>query len=83
MTAGPQFLGHTVFNHLLGEMKASVVSVALLAEPVGATLLGVLVYQERPGAQVVAGAIVVLVGVAITVLAESSERPEVLASGEG
>jgi drug/metabolite transporter (DMT)-like permease len=83
MTAGPQFLGHTVFNHLLGEMKASVVSVALLAEPVGATLLGVLVYQERPGAQVVAGAIVVLVGVAITVLAESSSRPEVLASGEG
>ena len=83
MTAGPQFLGLTVFNHLLGEMKASVVSVALLAEPVGATLLGVLVYQERPGAQVVAGAIVVLVGVAITVLAESSARPEVLASGEG
>ena len=83
MTAGPQFLGHTVFNHLLGEMKASVVSVALLAEPVGATLLGVLIYQERPGAQVVAGAIVVLVGVAVTVLAESSERPEVLASGEG
>ena len=83
MTAGPQFLGHTVFNHLLGEMKASVVSVALLAEPVGATLLGVLIYQERPGAQVVAGAIIVLVGVAVTVLAESSERPEVLASGEG
>jgi len=83
MTAGPQFLGHTVFNHLLGEMKASVVSVALLAEPVGATLLGVLIYQERPGAKVVAGAIIVLVGVAVTVLAESSERPEVLASGEG
>jgi len=83
MTAGPQFLGHTVFNHLLGEMKASVVSVALLAEPVGATLLGLLIYHERPGAQVVAGAIVVLAGVAITVLAESSSRPEVLASGEG
>jgi hypothetical protein len=53
MTAGPQFLGHTVFNHLLGEVKASVVSVALLAEPVGATLLGLLVFHERPGPQVV------------------------------
>jgi drug/metabolite transporter (DMT)-like permease len=83
MTAGPQFLGHTVFNHLLGEVKASVVSVALLAEPVGATLLGLLIYHERPGPQVVVGAIVVLAGVAVTVLAESSSRPEVLASGEG
>ena len=83
MTAGPQFLGHTVFNHLLGEVKASVVSVALLAEPVGATLLGLLIYHERPGPQVVLGAIVVLAGVAVTVLAESSSRPEVLASGEG
>jgi drug/metabolite transporter (DMT)-like permease len=83
MTAGPQFLGHTVFNHLLGEVKASVVSVALLAEPVGATLLGLAIYHERPGAEVVLGAIVVLAGVAVTVLAESSGRPEVLASGEG
>jgi len=83
MTAGPQFLGHTVFNHLLGEVKASVVSVALLAEPVGATLLGMVVYQERPGPQVVVGAAVVLAGVAVTVLAEATARPEVLASGEG
>jgi drug/metabolite transporter (DMT)-like permease len=83
MTAGPQFLGHTVFNHLLGELKASVVSVALLAEPIGATVLGLLIYHERPGAQVVVGAIVVLAGVAVTVLAESSARPEVLVTGEG
>jgi drug/metabolite transporter (DMT)-like permease len=83
MTAGPQFLGHTVFNHLLGEVKASVVSVALLAEPVGATLLGLLVFHERPGPQVVVGAAVVLAGVAVTVFAESTARPEVLASGEG
>jgi drug/metabolite transporter (DMT)-like permease len=83
MTAGPQFLGHTVFNHLLGEVKASVVSVALLAEPIGATLLGLLVFHERPGPQVVAGAAVVLAGVAVTVFAESSARPEMLTSGEG
>src|SRR4029077_3798068 len=83
MTAGPQFLGHTVFNNLLGEVKASVVSVALLAEPVGARLLGLLVFHERPGPQVVAGAAVVLAGVAVTVFAESSARPEVLTSGEG
>ena len=64
MTAGPQFLGHTVFNHLLGEVKASVVSVALLAEPVGVhAASALLVFHERPGPQVVAGAAVVLAGV--------------------
>jgi drug/metabolite transporter (DMT)-like permease len=83
MTVGPQFLGHTVFNHLLGELKASVVSVALLAEPVGATLLAFLVFGERPGPLVMTGAAIVLAGVAVTVLAEASRRPEVLASPEG
>jgi drug/metabolite transporter (DMT)-like permease len=82
MTVGPQFLGHTVFNHLLGELKASVISVALLAEPVGATLLAFLVFGERPGPQIVVGAVIVLAGVAITVLAEAGRRPEVLASRE-
>jgi drug/metabolite transporter (DMT)-like permease len=82
MTVGPQFLGHTVFNHLLGEVKASVISVALLAEPVGATLLAFLMFGERPGPQIVVGAAIVLAGVAITVLAEAGRRPEVLASRE-
>ncbi len=82
MTAGPQFLGHTVINHLLGELKASIVSVALLAEAVGATVLAYLVFGERPGPQVVVGGAIVLAGVAVTVLAESDHRPEVLAMPE-
>jgi drug/metabolite transporter (DMT)-like permease len=82
MTIGPQFLGHTVINHLLGELKASIVSVALLAEAVGATILAYLIFGERPGAQVVLGGALVLAGVAITVLAESAQRPEILAMPE-
>ena len=64
MTIGPQFLGHTVINHLLGELKASVVSVALLAEAVGATILAYLIFGERPGIQVILGGALVLAGVA-------------------
>src|SRR5439155_1466350 len=30
ITAGPQFLGHTTFNYLLGHVRASVIAVALL-----------------------------------------------------
>jgi drug/metabolite transporter (DMT)-like permease len=79
MTAGPQFLGHTVFNFLLGELRASVVSVALLAEPIGATLLAFVVFGEQPGLQVVVGGAIVLAGVAVTVMAEAGRRPDVLA----
>ena len=82
MTIGPQFLGHTVINHLLGELKASIVSVALLAEAVGATILAFLVYGERPGPQVIVGGAIVLAGVAVTVLAEADRRPEILAMPE-
>jgi len=82
MTIGPQFLGHTVINHLLGELKASIVSVALLAEAVGATILAYLIFGERPGIQVVLGGALVLAGVAVTVLAESAQRPEILAMPE-
>jgi drug/metabolite transporter (DMT)-like permease len=82
MTAGPQFLGHTVFNHLLEHLRASVVSVALLAEPIGATLLAYLIFGERAGPQVVVGGAIVLVGVAVTVMAEAAARPEVLAMPE-
>src|SRR5215212_5271121 len=71
MTIGPQFLGHTVINHLLGELRASIVSVALLAEAVGATILAYIAFGERPGILVVVGGAVVLAGVAITVLAEA------------
>jgi drug/metabolite transporter (DMT)-like permease len=56
--------------------------VALLAEAVGATILAYLIFGERPGAQVVLGGALVLAGVAITVLAESAQRPEILAMPE-
>jgi drug/metabolite transporter (DMT)-like permease len=78
MTIGPQFLGHTVINHLLGELKASIVSVALLAEAVGATVLAFAVFGERPGLQVVVGGAIVLAGVTVTILAEAADRPDVV-----
>ena len=49
ITAGPQFLGHTTFNYLLEHVRASVVAIALLAEPVGATILAYLILGEVPG----------------------------------
>jgi drug/metabolite transporter (DMT)-like permease len=77
MTLGPQFLGHTTFNLLLGHVRATVVAVALLAEPVGATLLAWVILAERPPASAVVGGAIVLAGVYLAIRAESRLAPEV------
>ncbi len=71
ITVGPQFLGHTTFNYLLGHVRASIVAVALLAEPVGATILAWAILGEPPGVATVIGGAVVLVGVYLAIAAES------------
>ena len=59
----PQFLGHTSFNWALGFLSAAFVSLAALSEPVGATILAVLIFQEFPGPLVIAGSLFILTGV--------------------
>lgn len=71
MTAGPQLLGHTVFNYLLGSVRATVVAVALVLEPVMATALAFVILGERPGVVTVVGGAVVLVGVYLAIVAET------------
>jgi drug/metabolite transporter (DMT)-like permease len=71
ITIGPQFLGHTTFNYLLGHVRASIVAVALLAEPVGATILAWVILGEAPGVATVVGGAVVLVGVYMAIAAET------------
>ena len=63
VVAGPQMLGHTVFNSLLATVNASVVAVALLMEPVIATLLAWWLFDELPGPAFWVGAPMVLAGV--------------------
>jgi drug/metabolite transporter (DMT)-like permease len=68
IVVGPQLLGHTVFNALLSTVSATVVSIVVLAEPVGAGLLAWLVLAELPPALFYLGAPLVLLGlVAATV----------------
>lgn len=64
LIVGPQLLGHTVFNALLSTVTATVVSIVVLAEPVGATLLAWFVLGELPSALYWIGAPIVLAGVA-------------------
>ncbi|QAU11741.1 DMT family transporter [Halorubrum sp. BOL3-1] len=66
MAAGPGLLGHTVLNWALAHLESSVVSVSLLGEPVGATLLAFVLLSETPMSTTVAGGCVVLLGIYVT-----------------
>lgn len=59
----PQLFGHSVFNWALKYLPASLVSVALLGEPVGSTILAYFIFQEHPGWVKIAGAMSILAGI--------------------
>jgi drug/metabolite transporter (DMT)-like permease len=59
----PQLIGHTSFNWSLRYLSAAYVSISLLGEPVGSTILAYLFLQETPTALKVFGAILILIGI--------------------
>jgi drug/metabolite transporter (DMT)-like permease len=62
----PQLLGHTSFNWALGYLNAAFVSVALLGEPVGTSILSYLLLKETPTVLEAVGGVLILVGIYIT-----------------
>ena len=59
----PQLVGHSSLNWSLGYLPATLVATAVMAEPVGATLLAWVVLDETPPVATVAGGALVLSGV--------------------
>ncbi|MFQ3318727.1 MAG: drug/metabolite transporter (DMT)-like permease [Natronomonas sp.] len=66
LAVGPGLFGHTVVNWALEHVESSIVSVSLLGEPVGATVLALLLLAEVPGLTTVLGGVVVLSGIYLT-----------------
>ena len=60
-----------MINWALEHVESSVVSVSLLGEPVGATILALLLLSETPGSATVAGGLVVLAGIYVTAAARA------------
>lgn len=61
----PQLVGHQGFAYALKWVPASTVAAVTLLEPVGATLLAAAVLAEVPGPAAIAGAALVLGGIAL------------------
>jgi drug/metabolite transporter (DMT)-like permease len=62
----PMILGHTLFNWALRYIEAPVVSVSLLGEPIGASLLALFILCETPPITTVMGGALTLLGIYIT-----------------
>lgn len=78
ITAGPQLLGHSLFNRVLRRASATVVSLAMLLEVPGAALIAALWLGEVPQPVAIPAVILLLAGVALVV--RSRGRQEATAS---
>lgn len=68
LALGPMLLGHTGMNWALRYMPAYVVNLVVLGEPIGATLLGMILpgIREIPPISTLIGGVVILAGVILT-----------------
>lgn len=61
----PQLLGHTVLNYLLAKVRPVFITLAVLGEPVGATLWAFLFFRETPSVLAFIGGALVIIALAI------------------
>ncbi|HEV2642366.1 MAG TPA: DMT family transporter [Candidatus Elarobacter sp.] len=73
LAVGPMLIGHTGMNWALEHLPAYVVNLTMLGEPVGATLLGMVLpgIHEIPRWTTLAGGAVVLAGAVLTAAAQA------------
>lgn len=67
----PQLLGHSSFNWALRYLSAAYVSITLLGEPIGTTILAYFLLGETPSGLKIIGAILILLGIYIASQNES------------
>jgi drug/metabolite transporter (DMT)-like permease len=71
----PTVFGHMIFNWLLQYVKPTTISISVLAEPVGSSLLGMMIFKEMVTSfQYVGGAFIIL-GLLIYMRTEYSDKP--------
>ncbi len=72
----PQLIGHSTFNWALGYLSAAYVSITLLGEPIGSTILAYFILHEKPTLIKLMGGALILVGIYIASRAEAGKVPE-------
>ncbi len=85
LAIGPQLLGHTAFNWAIKYVSPTLVTVAILGEPIGSALLAYLLLQQAIQPLQLLGGAVLLGGIAVATLGERRATPRAaeLAEAEG
>lgn len=63
LAAVPTLIGHSALNMVVARLGAATVATAVLGEPVGASILALVLFRELPGALHWAGAAMILAGI--------------------
>ncbi|MCK4844305.1 MAG: DMT family transporter [Candidatus Heimdallarchaeota archaeon] len=72
MAIGPSLIGHATYNYSLRRLPAYFVGTVIVAEPVGATILGIVILNEIPLPITVLYMFVILLGIAITSISQTT-----------
>lgn len=67
VTAGAQFLGHSLFNRVLRTVSPTMVSLAILFEVPGAAAIAAIWLHQTPRATAVPGLLLLLVGIGVVI----------------
>ena len=70
----PQLLGHSTYNWALGYLSAAYVSIALLGEPIGSTILAYVLLDETPTIFKIIGGLLILTGIYIASQTETKPK---------
>lgn len=74
MAVFPQIVGHSMLNWALGHVSATFVALAVLAEPIGSTLLAWLILREPPTLSTFIGGLLILIGIMAATAKSSQTR---------
>lgn len=67
----PQLIGHSSFNYGLRYLSAAYISVALLGEPIGSTILAFVILKETPTMLEIVGGMIILAGIYLATRSET------------
>ncbi|BAU64597.1 hypothetical protein STA3757_19690 [Stanieria sp. NIES-3757] len=65
-----QLIGHTTFNWAITWISPTFVTLSILFEPIGSSLLGYFLFAETPANLVIVGGLVLLLGVALAIISK-------------
>jgi drug/metabolite transporter (DMT)-like permease len=72
----PTIIGHTLYNWALKYLKAYLVAINILGEPVGATILAYLIFKQAPPTLTYLGAAAIFAGIFLVFWSHRKVQPE-------